>query len=104
MSKERIVRYTTEEVQDLRDLEDRTDWARLRAEEAAGIEPELDEDEIGIEWDWDNVKLVVPPVKQAVSVRLDQDVIAFFKAQGPGYQTRMNAVLRSYMLAKKDKA
>ena len=104
MSKERIVRYTTEEVQDLRGLEDRTDWARLRAEEAAGIEPELDEDEIGIEWDWDNVKLVVPPVKQAVSVRLDQDVIAFFKAQGPGYQTRMNAVLRSYMLAKKDKA
>ena len=41
MSKERIVRYTTEEVQDLRGLEDRTDWARLRAEEAAGIEPEL---------------------------------------------------------------
>lgn len=104
MSKERIVRYTTEELQDLRDLEDRTDWARLRAEEAAGIEPELDEDEIGIEWDWDNVKLVVPPVKQAVSVRLDQDVIAFFKAKGAGYQTRMNAVLRSYMLAKKDKA
>ena len=104
MSKERIVRYTTEELQDLRDLEDRTDWARLRAEEAAGIEPELNEEEIGIEWDWDNVKLVVPPTKQAVSVRLDQDVIAFFKAQGPGYQTRMNAVLRSYMLAKKDKA
>jgi uncharacterized protein (DUF4415 family) len=104
MSSERIVRYTIEELQDLRDIEDRTDWARLRAEEAAGLEPELDEEEIGIEWDWDNVKLVIPPIKKAVSVRLDQDVIAFFKAQGPGYQTRMNAVLRSFMLAKKDKA
>ena len=101
MSEERIVRYTIEQ---LMQMEDRTDWARLRAEEAAGLEPELDEDEIGIEWDWDNVKLVIPPIKKAVSVRLDQDVIAFFKAQGPGYQTRMNAVLRSFMLAKKDKA
>ncbi len=100
MSEERIVRYTIEQMMQ---MEDRTDWARLRAEAAAGIEPELDEDEIGIEWDWDNVKLVIPPVKQAVSVRLDQDVIAFFKAEGPGYQTRMNAVLRSYMQAKKDK-
>ena len=101
MSEERIVRYTIEQ---LMQMEDRTDWARLRAEEAAGLEPELDEEEIGIEWDWDNVKLVIPPIKKAVSVRLDQDVIAFFKAQGPGYQTRMNAVLRSFMLAKKDKA
>jgi uncharacterized protein (DUF4415 family) len=101
MSEERIVRYTIEQ---LMQMEDRTDWARLRAEEAAGLEPELDEEEIGIEWDWDNVKLVIPPIKKAVSVRLDQDVIEFFKAQGPGYQTRMNAVLRSFMLAKKDKA
>lgn len=98
MKNERIVRYS---IEDLRDMEGKTDHARLRAEEAAGIEPELDEDEVGIEWDWDNVKLVVPPAKQAVSVRLDQDVIAFFKAEGPGYQTRMNAVLRSYMLAKR---
>ena len=47
---------------------------------------------------------MIPPTKRAVSVRLDQDIIDFFKSQGPGYQTRMNAVLRSYMLAKKDKA
>ena len=102
MSSERIVRYTIEELQDLRQIEDRTDWARLRAEEAAGLEPELDEEEIGIEWDWDNVKLVIPPIKKAVSVRLDQDVIEFFKAQGPGYQTRMNAVLQAYMQVKKE--
>ncbi len=85
----------------MRDREDRTDWDRLRAEEEAGIEPELDEEEIGIEWDWSKAVLVRAPAKKAVSVRLDQDVIDYFKADGPGYQTRMNAVLRSYMLARR---
>ncbi|MEY4983048.1 MAG: hypothetical protein RIR62_1314 [Pseudomonadota bacterium] len=100
MSGGRIVRYTTE---DILALKDETDYARLRAEEEAGIEPELDEEEIGIEWDWSKAVLVRAPVKKAVSVRLDQDVIDWFKAEGPGYQTRMNAVLRSYMLARRGK-
>lgn len=101
MSGGRIVRYSIEE---LRDMKGQTDWARLRAEEAAGIEPELDEEEVGIDWDWENARLVRAPVKKAVSVRLDSDVLEFFKAEGRGYQTRMNAVLRSYMLAKQGKA
>jgi uncharacterized protein (DUF4415 family) len=37
----------------------------------------------------------VPP-KESVSLRVDADVLAWFKAQGPGYQTRMNAVLRAF--------
>jgi uncharacterized protein (DUF4415 family) len=38
-----------------------------------------------------------PPVpKASVSLRIDADVLAWFKAQGPGYQTRMNAVLRAF--------
>ena len=37
----------------------------------------------------------VPP-KAAISLRLDADVLEWFKAQGPGYQTRINAVLRAY--------
>ena len=44
MSDERIFRGTAEEI---RKLKGETDWARLRAEEAAGIEPELDEDGAG---------------------------------------------------------
>ena len=36
------------------------------------------------------------PAKAAVSLRIEQDVLEWFKAQGPGYQTRMNAVLRAY--------
>jgi uncharacterized protein (DUF4415 family) len=34
--------------------------------------------------------------KSSVSLRVDADVLAWFKAQGPGYQTRMNAVLRAF--------
>lgn len=37
----------------------------------------------------------VPP-KASVSLRVDADVLAWFKAHGPGYQTRMNAVLRAF--------
>jgi uncharacterized protein (DUF4415 family) len=36
------------------------------------------------------------PPKASISLRLDRDVLDWFKAQGPGYQTRMNAVLRAF--------
>jgi uncharacterized protein (DUF4415 family) len=36
------------------------------------------------------------PGKTSVSLRIDADVLEWFKAQGPGYQTRMNAVLRAF--------
>ena len=35
--------------------------------------------------------------KTAISLRLDDEVLDWFRTQGPGYQTRMNAVLRAYM-------
>lgn len=50
---------------------------------------------------WKNAKVIMPVPKQAISIRIDEDVLAFFKEVGPGYQSRMNAVLRSYMEAKK---
>ena len=37
----------------------------------------------------------VPP-KTSIALRVDADVLEWFKAQGPGYQTRMNAVLRAF--------
>ena len=43
-----------------------------------------------------NAVLVLPIVKAAVSIRVDMNVLDWFKATGPGYQTRMNAVLRMY--------
>jgi uncharacterized protein (DUF4415 family) len=43
--------------------------------------------------------LVHPIPKQPISLRVDEDVLEWFKAQGPRYQSRMNAVLRAYMAA-----
>lgn len=50
---------------------------------------------------WDDAVIVAPTTKEAISLRVDRDVLAWFRDQGPRYQTRMNAVLRSYMDAKK---
>ena len=43
--------------------------------------------------------LVHPIAKQPISLRIDADVLDWFKQQGPRYQSRMNAVLRAYMSA-----
>jgi len=46
---------------------------------------------------WDEAGLVVPVAKRAISLRVDEDVLKWFRNLGPRYQTRMNAVLRTYM-------
>lgn len=38
-----------------------------------------------------------PPIKKPVTIRLDADVLAWFRSEGPGYQTRINRLLRRYM-------
>ncbi|MCE5327190.1 MAG: BrnA antitoxin family protein [Planctomycetaceae bacterium] len=53
--------------------------------------PELDDEFFA------KAKLVVPPPKQAVSIRLDADVVDWFKRKGRGYQTRINGILRIYV-------
>jgi uncharacterized protein (DUF4415 family) len=46
---------------------------------------------------WKDARIVLPAGKHPVTLRLDRDVLDWFKAQGRRYQSRMNAVLRSYM-------
>jgi uncharacterized protein (DUF4415 family) len=53
--------------------------------------------------DWSNAVLVIPPKKKAISIRVDEDVLDYFKKEGAGYQRRINAVLRSYMQQKRKK-
>jgi len=52
---------------------------------------------------WADAAVVNPVLKQPISLRVDRDVLAWFKAQGPKYQSRMNAVLRSYVAAVRDR-
>ena len=46
---------------------------------------------------WQGARVVTPVTKEAISIRLDSDVVAFFRESGPRYQSRINAVLRSYV-------
>jgi uncharacterized protein (DUF4415 family) len=87
--------------------ESRTDWTRVDAVTDAEIEAQMRNDPDwadSIDIDWSNANIVYPVAKHAISIRLDEDVIDFFKAQGKGYQTRINAILRHYMQESKKKA
>ncbi len=96
---EHIVRYTADELDGmLRRGEDQTDWDRVRAMTEEELEASIDHDEEG-EFDWNTIQVGIPGPKQQLTVRFDADVVAWFKAQGAGYQTRMNAVLRSFVEA-----
>jgi uncharacterized protein (DUF4415 family) len=105
MSKtERLVQYTAEEIDAMIARgEDRTDWERLRNMTDEEIEASIDFEEEG-EFDWDTARVTTSPprAKKQITLRLDPEIIAFFREQGPGYQTRMNEVLRSYVEAHRD--
>lgn len=77
----------------------RTDWAHVASltgdEIAAAVRD--DPDAAPLDIDWSQTVLVVPPRKKAISIRIDPDVLDYFKNEGPGYQRRINAVLRSYV-------
>jgi uncharacterized protein (DUF4415 family) len=82
-----------------------TDWAALDALTDEQIEEAIrnDPDAVPLDFNWGEAVLVIPPKKKAISIRVDEDVLDYFKAEGAGYQRRMNAVLRSYMQQKKAK-
>jgi uncharacterized protein (DUF4415 family) len=48
-----------------------------------------------------NARLVMPEGKRQVTLRIDADVLDWFRARGKGYQSRMNAVLRAYVAAQR---
>ncbi len=83
--------------------DDRTDWQRVDAltedELAQAIENDLDSFEPGADW---IRKAAVPrpaEAKERITMRLDADMLEWFRQQGRGYQTRINAVLRAYFEA-----
>jgi uncharacterized protein (DUF4415 family) len=71
----------------------------IRAAMASDLDaaPELTEDF------WRNAVLYMPNRKAQLTLRLDSDVVRWFQRSGRGYQTRMNAVLRTYVEAQRPK-
>jgi uncharacterized protein (DUF4415 family) len=83
----------------------RTDWARVNALTDEDIARAVadDPDAVPLDVDWSKAKIYYPKGKTPLSIRIDPDVLAFFKSAGRGYQTRINAVLRSYVEHEKTK-
>ena len=76
----------------------KTDWARLKAKGKSAT-PTTDHPEADINHIVRGVVrrgLKPLPPKASISIRVDQDVLEWFKAQGSGYQTRINTVLRAF--------
>lgn len=97
---EDIRRYTADELRAMRARgESQTDWAAVHAKTEEELERDIanDPDWAGIPEDWYKDAVLVPGRKRLVSLRLDDDVLTWFRAQGRGYQTRINLVLRTYM-------
>jgi uncharacterized protein (DUF4415 family) len=81
---------------------DRTDGERLdrMTDEEIEAAARADPDSLLLEdCDLSTLRVVMPKSKQSISLRVDPDVLSFFKLFGKGYQRRMNAVLRAYMEA-----
>jgi len=73
----------------------KTDWNKVKTISDSEIDtseiPPLDPDF------FKSAYLRMPSKKASITVRLDSDVLDWFRKQGKGYQTRINAVLRTYM-------
>jgi uncharacterized protein (DUF4415 family) len=95
-SKENIVRVSAAEA---RLMKGETDYARLDAMTDADIARAVaeDPDAAPLDIDWDKASLVIPPTaKDVITLRLDHDVLEWLRSTGPGYQTRINKVLRAW--------
>jgi len=75
-----------------------TDWTRVDAMPQSEVERLADEEDGPLPEGWEATVIDgLPPLKKPVHIRLDADILAWFRAQGPRYQTRINAVLRAYV-------
>lgn len=79
-------------------MKSKTDWVRLKSGtddvKATTEHPEAEVKHIVRGMVRKGLKPL--PVKTSISLRVDQDVLEWFKAQGPGYQTRINTVLKAF--------
>ena len=106
-----IVRYPAEKLDEMRCCgERRTDWTKVDAMTEEELEARIaaDPDDTHEPIDWSQSIAGLPPglfaPKKHVNIRLDADVLDWFKQAGRGYRTRINAVLRSFVASSKREA
>jgi uncharacterized protein (DUF4415 family) len=91
-----IVQFTSDELKSLRKAgKTGSDWRRAkRMPVPDGSDP--DDAIEPVRMDWITTELPMPRRRAHASLRLDADMLEWFRAQGRGYQTKINAILRSY--------
>src|SRR5215470_14622827 len=94
------VRYTAKQIKaKILRGEDRTNWRKANAVTGKKLEASIraDADDIHEEPDWTQSVMGIPAPKDHINIRVDHDVLEWFKASGRGYQTLMNNVLRAFV-------
>lgn len=100
---EHIVSYTANELEEMsRRGESRTNWEKVRAQTDEELESSIDHEEEGVV-DWSTTTVTIPRPKVPFTMRYDPEILEWFRKQGPGYQTKINAVLRTYVEAQLDR-
>ena len=94
------VRYTAKQIKaKIARGEDQTDWGKADAMTGKKLDASIraDADDVQGEPDWTKAFIGVPAPKDHINIRIDHDVLEWFKANGRGYQTLMNNVLRAFV-------
>ena len=98
------VRYTAKQIKaKIARGEDRTDWRKANAVTGKKLEASIraDVDEVQGEPDWTRAIMGIPAPKDHINIRVDHDVVEWFRASGRGYQTVMNNVLRAFVQSRR---
>ena len=97
------VRYTAKQIKaKIARGEDRTDWDKIDAATGSKLEASIraDVDDVEGEPDWTQAIVGIPARKEHINIRIDHDVLQWFRSNGKGYQTLMNNVLRAFVQAR----
>jgi uncharacterized protein (DUF4415 family) len=100
------VRYTAKQIKaKIARGEDRTNWRKADAVTGKKLEASIraDVDDVHGEPDWTQATMGVPAPKDHINIRIDHDVLEWFRASGRGYQTLMNNVLRAFVQSRQQR-
>lgn len=102
-STENIVKYKANELPE----DTKSDWLRVDAMTEKELTKNAESDPETLWADekfWQVAKLVIPAIgnKEKITIKIDADVLNWIKLQGHGYQSRINAILRGFMVAEKE--
>jgi uncharacterized protein (DUF4415 family) len=94
-NRKHITRLSSDEARELRDDTADARFDAMTDDDIARAVAD-DPDAVPLDIDWTKASLVIPPGKEVVTLRLDRDLLEWFRIQGKGYQTRINQVLRVF--------